>query len=820
MAETVSSLIRGLPDLVRDWQLDIDVRDGYTIQTSYTTNPAEGLWRARVEEKWERRQELGFGAYGVVDLQECTSGPSSGQTRAVKQIRIGSSLHKEDAKALPRELLAVVKFSHERYRDRFVRSFGWYYTQGSIFITMEHLSLGNLESYLQAPLPESQAKLIILQILFGLADMHRNDVAHRDMKPSNILVQQKGPNWWVKIADFGCSKQYESTGFHTLRGTEPYLAPELHRFLLPGADGTHTAAVDIWAVGTIAFRIAAGRLPFQTPPGPDLQAYVAGGAFPAGGSLSKECTSFITQTMRPYPSERPSAEEALKNPWISSSSALDTSKSSVEVAAVDKTQSSTAKIAELYSNQWSTINGASFSKGNTRRLPSTLSTLKPDYFSRKTAVPYRQPNVASSGVGLLATDKKKSPSASGTPTPENGGSGSPLASEKPNGQANASSVLGHWAARRAEREALPNAAASELAITPKPRLGRWKKIKQINDLDFAVYTLAFSPNRRWLGVKYTTYESEFDILTIDRSGNVQSKHTLSSNPISTFAFASNHLHLITNPTNRFEQVTTTWQHSQGGFKPLLKHDYILESPKGKEYVQKDWIVCNMSLSPDGRRLFLTWGRRQYLRHECASVWEADSDGHYQWTRDLECFDEGMSYPIFSPDGRWCIQQGELHSQQKVRLSYGRRDAFVTLKHMDTDQFGDKKSHYWENSTVFSPDSRWLLLVSREFSTSITRTTILELSTSRGRHEKKTIRHTGKEVGVSSHIVFSRDSRRFALGRKDGLIEIWELEGTDDFLLKQKLEGHAAEVWGLDFSADNQLLASSSEDKTVIIWELS
>ncbi len=48
---------------------------------------------------------------------------------------------------------------------------------------MEYVPLGDLEPYLKAPLPEPQARIITRQLLQGLAFMHENKFAHRDLKP-------------------------------------------------------------------------------------------------------------------------------------------------------------------------------------------------------------------------------------------------------------------------------------------------------------------------------------------------------------------------------------------------------------------------------------------------------------------------------------------------------------------------------------------------------------------------------------------------------------------------------------------------------------
>ena len=200
--------MESFPELVRDWKLECDCSDinNSTLQIRHVTNAAEGLWRQRVEERWRRKHELGRGSFGVVWLEECVSGPSEGQLRAVKQLR--KAPHSTTSKYYAKELEAIVKFSHERvrslsaqlsrqvadqenqkYRDCFVQSFGWFEDTSSIFITMEYVPLGDLEPYLKAPLPEPQARIIARQLLQGLVFMHENKFAHRDLKPGvGILI--------------------------------------------------------------------------------------------------------------------------------------------------------------------------------------------------------------------------------------------------------------------------------------------------------------------------------------------------------------------------------------------------------------------------------------------------------------------------------------------------------------------------------------------------------------------------------------------------------------------------------------------------------
>ncbi len=79
----------------------------HTVQIVRVSDPKTGRRPTRVEQKWEVTKELGWGSFGVVNLQTCTSGPASGQLRAVKQIRKGPANY-------DRELEAIAKFSQEK----------------------------------------------------------------------------------------------------------------------------------------------------------------------------------------------------------------------------------------------------------------------------------------------------------------------------------------------------------------------------------------------------------------------------------------------------------------------------------------------------------------------------------------------------------------------------------------------------------------------------------------------------------------------------------------------------------------------------------
>ncbi|XP_076046653.1 cyclin-dependent kinase 10-like isoform X2 [Oratosquilla oratoria] len=117
----------------------------------------------------------------------------------------------------------------------------------SIFLVMEYCEqdLASLLDNMQMPFMESQVKCIIIQVMKGLAYLHSKQIIHRDLKVSNLLLNNVGT---LKIADFGLAREL---GFPISPMTPQvvtlwYRAPEL---LFQAK--SQTTAVDMWAVGCI-----------------------------------------------------------------------------------------------------------------------------------------------------------------------------------------------------------------------------------------------------------------------------------------------------------------------------------------------------------------------------------------------------------------------------------------------------------------------------------------------------------------------------------------------------------------------------------------
>ncbi|MCL7051682.1 hypothetical protein MKW94_030070 [Papaver nudicaule] len=117
----------------------------------------------------------------------------------------------------------------------------------SIFMVMEYMEhdLKSIMETKRQPFSQSEVKCLMLQLLEGVEYLHDNWVLHRDLKTSNILMNNQGE---LKICDFGMSRLYGSPlkRYTQLVVTLWYRAPEL----LLGAK-QYSTAIDMWSLGCI-----------------------------------------------------------------------------------------------------------------------------------------------------------------------------------------------------------------------------------------------------------------------------------------------------------------------------------------------------------------------------------------------------------------------------------------------------------------------------------------------------------------------------------------------------------------------------------------
>lgn len=110
--------------------------------------------------------------------------------------------------------------------------------------------------HVDGPLPLADAVRLLAQVAAGLDALHQAELVHRDVKPSNIMLDENDD---AALTDFGLAKGRAYTVLTRpgqVMGTLDYLAPEMIK------GGRATAASDIYALGCVAFECLAGHAPF------------------------------------------------------------------------------------------------------------------------------------------------------------------------------------------------------------------------------------------------------------------------------------------------------------------------------------------------------------------------------------------------------------------------------------------------------------------------------------------------------------------------------------------------------------------------------
>jgi male germ cell-associated kinase len=125
---------------------------------------------------------------------------------------------------------------------------------GLVSFVLEYMPTGSLLDMMDSrvkkklgPIPDTQVRCLVRQLLSGVQHLHQHGIIHRDLKPENILLAGSV----CKVADFSLACQHDEEGQPTTYiSTRWYRAPEI---LL--ASKKYSSSVDIWAVGCIAVEL-------------------------------------------------------------------------------------------------------------------------------------------------------------------------------------------------------------------------------------------------------------------------------------------------------------------------------------------------------------------------------------------------------------------------------------------------------------------------------------------------------------------------------------------------------------------------------------
>ncbi|XP_047319900.1 cyclin-dependent kinase G-2-like [Impatiens glandulifera] len=199
------------------------------------------LQGCRSVDEFERLNKIDEGTYGVVYRAK---DKKTGEIVALKKVKMEKEREGFPLTSL-REINILLSFHHPSIVD--VKEVVVGSSLDSIFMVMEYMEhdLKALMETMKQPYSQSEVKCLMLQLLEGVKYLHDNWVLHRDLKTSNLLLNNKGD---LKICDFGLARQYgiPLKPYTHLVVTLWYRAPEL----LLGTK-QYSTAIDMWSLGCI-----------------------------------------------------------------------------------------------------------------------------------------------------------------------------------------------------------------------------------------------------------------------------------------------------------------------------------------------------------------------------------------------------------------------------------------------------------------------------------------------------------------------------------------------------------------------------------------
>jgi len=203
------------------------------------------------------RDELGEGTFGLVRLG--THVPT-GRDYAVKEMKVSDN---DKEQGVPVQALREISLLRQFHHPNVVRAVDFLQEADGTVLLVLPLCDTDLHCFIRNRTDSSACtkRSLAGQLLRGVEYLHTLAVAHRDLKPGNLLVQKKdGGGWRLLVSDLGGARRmYDDERAYTPNvGTVWYRAPEV--FL---GEGRYGIAIDVWSCGCVISELCTNRVLFK-----------------------------------------------------------------------------------------------------------------------------------------------------------------------------------------------------------------------------------------------------------------------------------------------------------------------------------------------------------------------------------------------------------------------------------------------------------------------------------------------------------------------------------------------------------------------------
>ena len=778
-----------------------------------------------------------------------------GKPVALKILTARLMLDESAVRRFEREMKAVGRLEHPNV----VSATDAGEAEGVHYLAMElvqGLDLSRLVKKL-GPLPVADACELIRQAALALHYVHQQGLVHRDVKPSNLMLTNKGQ---VKLLDLGLAlladpHEADLSIIHQVLGTLDYIAPEQ-------ADDSHQVdcRADVYSLGCTLYGLLCGKAPFAD--GRNSSAYkkiVAHRELPPPSlrrrrtDVPEEVVDLIQRMLAKAPNDRPQTADEVATTLGPAAAGADLAGLAARAESATAhwpTRQATLQTTDApprpSSGDDATESAAKEEPRRGRRRPTVLVALAAAAIVLLMGIVVIIRNKRGDEVARV----KLPPGGSVTidqdvehAGPEAPPRRDPLTTTTP-------PALGTWDLGPSE-----NVLAGLIPRPAKlPGVGRWQ-VEPVAPRG-SVYGLAWSPDDQWLAVG-----------SIDHHVRVYEAATGRLVRLFLGCQGGAIPGLAWSPDGR-------WLASAGGFGDQTVRLWSVEDGKPGPVIKPRGGALAMAWSPDGRRIVvggsgtvcvydpfsekLIYSCRQQEDRAYCVAWSPDGrwiaslgdENVYLWNasdgKPGPVFEAGSDFGghfthavAFSPDGQWLAAPGEgrnirlwslddghpgpvLQGHGKAiksiawrhdgkRLASGGRDATIRIWDPNTGETIHVLEHtWWVNSVAWSPDGEQLASGSRDGSVRIWDAEGGELV---------------REIGARSwpmtlHNAFvwidcSPDGRLLATAGADHTVRFWDAAtGRQD---ERVLRGHEDAVCGLAFSPDGRRIATWAHDKTVRVW---
>lgn len=204
-------------------------------------------------------RKIGEGGMASIFLAQSAEG---GPPQVLKVMRMDKAIEADGLQRFIQEYALLAQVQHPNVARIFRQDF----SVAHAYIAMEYFPRGDLRARMKAgPIDAATAISYIKQTAAGLGAIHDVGIAHRDLKPDNLMLRQDGS---LALADFGVAKQVmmkiTDTGDGDIVGTPYYLSPE--QALGQPVD----ARCDIYSLGVLAYELLTGRKPYHASSAQEL----------------------------------------------------------------------------------------------------------------------------------------------------------------------------------------------------------------------------------------------------------------------------------------------------------------------------------------------------------------------------------------------------------------------------------------------------------------------------------------------------------------------------------------------------------------------